>query len=94
MLKQQGKHKMKYEYTPEGVCSTKISFEIDKGMVKNIAFEDGCDGNLKAIAILLEGIEAEELVKKLKGVQCEDRGTSCTAQLSIAVEKFARPFNL
>ena len=85
---------MKYEFIPEGVCSTKINFEIDNGRVSNIVFEDGCEGNLKAIAILLEGMEAAELVKKLKGVQCEDRGTSCTDQLALAVEKFARPFNL
>ena len=80
---------MKYEYEPEGVCSTKINFEIDKGRVRNIVFEDGCEGNLKAIAILLEGMDAVELVKKLKVVQCEDRGTSCTDQLAIAVEKSA-----
>ena len=85
---------MKHEYDPEGVCSTKISFELDNGRVSNIVFEDGCDGNLKAIAILLEGMDAKELVKKLKGVLCEDRGTSCADQLAIAVEKHTIPFNL
>ena len=84
-----GQENMKHEYEPEDVCSTKIKFEIKEGMVHNISFEDGCDGNLKAISILLENMKAEELIKKLKGVQCEDRGTSCTGQLAIAVEKYS-----
>ena len=79
-----------FEYEPEGVCSTKIKFDISEGRIHNISFEDGCEGNLKAISILLENMETGELIKKLKGVQCEDRGTSCADQLARAVEKYSQ----
>ena len=76
-----------HEYKTQGVCSTKINFDLRNGRIHNISFEDGCDGNLKALAILAEGMDAKELAAKLKGTCCEDRGTSCADQLAKAVEK-------
>ncbi|MDR1325853.1 MAG: TIGR03905 family TSCPD domain-containing protein [Treponema sp.] len=74
-----------YEYLTTGTCSTKIRFDIRENRVYNVAFENGCNGNLKGIAILAEGMEAGELVKRLKGIQCKTRGTSCPDQLATAI---------
>ena len=77
-----------YEYKTKGTCSVKINFEIKDSKVHNISFEDGCDGNLKALSILAEGMDAKELISKLKGIRCGKRKTSCSDQLALAVEKF------
>ncbi|MDR0443676.1 MAG: TIGR03905 family TSCPD domain-containing protein [Treponema sp.] len=77
-----------FEYEPEETCSTKISFEIAEGKLRSVAYEDGCEGNLKALSMLVEGMDAAEVVKKFKGLTCEDRGTSCADQLARAVEKY------
>ena len=63
--------------------------EIPMVKAHNISFEDGCDGNLKALSILAEGMEAKELTAKLKGLRCGDKHTSCADQLTQAVEKMA-----
>ena len=76
-----------YEYITSDTCSTKIQYDIKDGKVYSVSFEDGCDGNLKAIGVLTEGIDAVEVIKKLKGLQCEDRGTSCADQLALALEQ-------
>ena len=73
------------KYDTNGTCSTKIQFELRDGKVHSVSFEDGCDGNLKALGILAEGMDAEELVKKLKGLHCGKKGTSCADQLATAV---------
>ncbi|MEG1560357.1 MAG: TIGR03905 family TSCPD domain-containing protein [Clostridia bacterium] len=78
---------MHYTYKPVGVCSSKIDFDIEDGIVRNVVYEQGCQGNLKAIGILLEGMPAAEVVKKLKGVRCGAAVTSCSDQLAIAIEK-------
>jgi uncharacterized protein (TIGR03905 family) len=77
-----------YEFITEGTCSSKILFDIKDGKVKNLSFEDGCDGNLKALSILADGMDAKELVKKFKGLDCDGRGTSCADQLARALEKY------
>jgi len=74
------------EYKTKGTCSSKIHFELKDGKVHDISFEDGCNGNLKALSILAEGMDAKELVSKLKGLQCGKRKTSCSDQLACAVE--------
>ncbi|MBQ9744760.1 MAG: TIGR03905 family TSCPD domain-containing protein [Clostridia bacterium] len=77
---------MKYVYNTRGTCSTQISFELTDGTVSNVSFVRGCNGNLKAIAKLVEGMEAEKLISILKGNSCGMRSTSCADQLAIAVE--------
>jgi uncharacterized protein (TIGR03905 family) len=85
-----GRSKKMYEYTPRGTCSTKIRFEIRDRRVRDLSFQGGCDGNLKALGRLLEGMEAGEIIRKLRGVQCGNRGTSCADQLAQALEKHLR----
>jgi uncharacterized protein (TIGR03905 family) len=77
-----------YEYTTKGTCSTKIHFDITDNRVHSVSFENGCNGNLKAISALAEGMDADELIKKLKGIQCKTRGTSCGDQFALALEKY------
>jgi uncharacterized protein (TIGR03905 family) len=77
-----------HEYKTSGTCAAKICFDLSEEKIHNISFEDGCDGNLKALGILAEGMDAKELVKKLKGLRCGRRKTSCADQLARAVEQF------
>jgi len=72
-------------YKTSGTCSKEINFELRDGKVYSVSFKDGCDGNLKSLGILVEGMDAEELVKKLKGVHCGRKQTSCGDQLAVAV---------
>ena len=77
-----------FEYKTSGTCSTNIRFDLRDGRVHSLSFEDGCDGNLKALGILAEGMDAAELVKKFKGLRCGRRKTSCADQLAKAIERF------
>ena len=74
-------------YNTHGTCATKINFDLNDGIVRNVEFIGGCQGNLHAISTLLEGMPAEEVVKKLKGITCGDKTTSCTDQLAIALQE-------
>ena len=76
---------MRYEYKTENTCSQIISFDIDGNVITNIEFYGGCNGNLKAIAKLLDGTTVEEIEEKLLGNTCGRRPTSCTDQLARAV---------
>jgi uncharacterized protein (TIGR03905 family) len=78
---------MNHRYATKNTCSTAITFELDGGRVRNIAFTDGCNGNLKGLAVLADGMDAHELVKKLKGLRCGRKHTSCPDQLAAAVEQ-------
>ena len=76
---------MVYTYKTRGVCASTINFEIDNGIVSNVSFIGGCNGNLKAVAKLVEGMEAEKLISILKGNKCGFKQTSCADQLAKAV---------
>ena len=78
---------MKHTFIPKGVCSTKIEFEILNGNLHNLAFTAGCNGNLRAIATLVEGMEAKKVVSLLSGNTCGYKNTSCADQLARAIEK-------
>ena len=78
---------MFYSYAPKKVCSSLIQFEIDEGIVKKVHFTGGCNGNLKGIASLVEGMPWEEVVNRLSGIKCGLKGTSCPDQLSIAIRE-------
>ena len=80
---------MKYTFIPEGVCSRRIDFDIEDDLIKNIEFTGGCDGNLKAISILAEGMPVSEVIEKLAGNTCGFRTTSCADQLTVALSKAA-----
>ena len=75
-----------YSYAPQGVCSRMIDFDIEDNKIHNLSFYGGCAGNLLAISKLLEGVEMQEVIDKLKGNQCGFRPTSCTDQLTRALE--------
>ena len=76
---------MHYEYKTENTCSQLIEMDIDKGVVTNIRFTGGCNGNLKAIPVLVDGMTADEIASKLQGITCGRRPTSCGDQLAKAV---------
>ena len=76
---------MSYSYTTRGTCSRKISFDLEDGIVKNVNFVGGCNGNTKGISQLVDGMQAEDVIKKLEGTQCGFRGTSCPDQLARAL---------
>ena len=78
---------MRYTYIPNTVCSKEISFELEGSVVHNINFVGGCNGNLKAISMLLEGKTVEEIEEKLKGNLCGRRPTSCVDQLCIGLRE-------
>ena len=61
---------MIYTYTPEGVCSKQIELEIEEGIVISLKVMGGCDGNLKGVAKLIQGMKVEEVIKRLKGIDC------------------------
>ena len=75
-----------FEFAPKGVCSKKITFDMEDGKLHNVQFTGGCNGNLKAIGKLVEGMDADKVVEILKGNDCAGRGTSCADQLSKAIE--------
>ncbi|MDR0760878.1 MAG: TIGR03905 family TSCPD domain-containing protein [Treponema sp.] len=79
------------EYKTKGTCSTRITFSIKDTnkdtKVHSVSFKGGCEGNLKALSLLVEGMDGQALIKRLKGIQCGRKGTSCADQLARAVEK-------
>lgn len=84
---------MTYTYTPQGVCSRQINFELDDYCkVRNVKFVGGCAGNTQGVAALIEGMDAEEAIKRLKGIDCRGRGTSCPDQLATAIEEAVEEF--
>ena len=76
---------MKYQYIPRGVCSRLIEIEIEDDIIKGCRFLGGCNGNLQGIGRLVEGMEVEDAIEKLQGIDCGGRGTSCPDQLAKAL---------
>lgn len=77
---------MDYNYKISGVCSRGVSFSIEDGIVKNVEFLGGCDGNTKGVAKLCEGRDAKELINILSGIKCGFKNSSCPDQLAKAIE--------
>ncbi len=78
---------MRYEMAPQGVCSVLISFDLDGDVVTNVEFTGGCNGNLKAISKLVDGMTVEQIEGYLKGNLCGMKGTSCADQLARCVRR-------
>ena len=78
---------MKYNFRPQNVCPVQITFDLEGDKVTNISFTGGCNGNLKAISKLVDGMRVDYIESKLKGNTCGMKGTSCADQLAIAVRK-------
>ena len=77
---------MEVSLKPRGVCSRSITMDLEAGIVRNIRFTGGCPGNTVGLARMLEGMEAEEVVRRLKGVRCGFKSTSCPDQLACGLE--------
>ncbi len=78
---------MEYTYKTKMVCSQEITFNIEGNVITNVRFLGGCNGNLKAVSKLVDGMTVEEIEAKLKGNLCGKRPTSCADQLAIAVRQ-------
>ena len=78
---------MEHIYKTKGTCSSTISFELRDGKVYNVKFTGGCNGNLKAVSALVEGLTVEEIEARVKGIRCGFKSTSCSDQLAIAVRE-------
>ena len=77
---------MEYSYKTRGTCSREIAFEIEDGKVKNVQFFGGCNGNLKGIGALVEGMEVAEVIRRVEGIRCGMKSTSCPDQLAQALK--------
>lgn len=73
------------KYQPKGVCSSAIDIELDGNIIKSVSFTGGCNGNLKGISKLVEGMNAEAAIDKLQGITCGFKPTSCPDQLACAL---------
>lgn len=73
-------------YVTKGVCSKKITFDVEDNIIKNVEFQSGCNGNLQGIGKLVEGMQVDEVIKRLKGIKCGSKETSCPDQLATALE--------
>ena len=78
---------MQFEYTTKGTCSRKIFFEIEDGKVYNVEFLSGCNGNLQGIGKLVEGMDVDEVIRRIDGIRCGGKPTSCTDQLATALKQ-------
>ena len=81
---------MKYTYTTQGICAKTIEMELENDVLKNVKFIGGCDGNLKAVASLVEGMPVAQVKERLSGIRCGNKQTSCADQLVKGVEEALR----
>ena len=76
-----------YEFKTSGTCSQRILFDVENGKVKNVQFIGGCNGNLKGIAALVEGMDVDAVIERVRGIRCGMKQTSCPDQLAQALEQ-------
>ena len=77
---------MEYIYSPKGVCSKEMKIEVEGNTIKNVEIIGGCPGNTVGVSRLLKGMNIDEAIKRLKGILCGNKGTSCPDQLARALE--------
>ena len=75
-------------YKTKGTCSREISFDVVDNKVTNVRFLGGCSGNTQGVAALVEGMDVNEAIKRMDGIDCAGRGTSCPDQVAIALEEY------
>lgn len=78
---------MTFSYTPKGVCSRGIQIELDGETIRSVHFDGGCNGNTQGVAALAAGMNAREYIARCKDIKCGMKGTSCPAQLALALEE-------
>jgi uncharacterized protein (TIGR03905 family) len=74
------------KYRPKGVCAREITFNLENGIITDVRFTSGCNGNLQGISRLVTGLDAEAVIEKLSGIRCGRKSTSCPDQLARALE--------
>ncbi len=79
--------KKEFDYRPRGVCSRMIHIETEDGIVTDVRFIGGCNGNTQGISALVKGMPVDEVIRRLDGIDCGGRGTSCPAQLANALRE-------
>lgn len=84
---------MKYNFTPRGVCSREMEIEMDGDIIKSVKIIGGCAGNTVGVSRLIEGMQIDEAIKRMKGIPCGNKGTSCPDQLAIALEQIKNKIN-
>ena len=84
---------MEYRFRPRGVCSQEMIIELDKDIIKSVKIIGGCAGNTVWVSKLIEGMQIDEAIKRLKGIPCGHKSTSCPDQLSIALEEAKNNMN-
>ena len=77
---------MKCSYRTSGTCSSQIDLEVEDGILKDVCFTGGCNGNLKGISALVKGMKVEEVISRLEGIRCGYKPTSCPDQLCQALK--------
>lgn len=78
------------KFTTKGVCAKEILFDIEDNLIKEVTFIRGCPGNTLGVATLIKGMDVQEAISKLKGIDCHGKGTSCPDQLAIALENYIK----
>lgn len=81
---------MEIAYKTKGVCSRAIYIDVEDGIVKNVRFEGGCNGNTKGISSLVVGMKVDEVIKRLEGIKCGFKATSCPDQLAQALKEIKK----
>ncbi|VYU08028.1 TIGR03905 family TSCPD domain-containing protein [Clostridium tertium] len=79
-----------FVYKTKGVCSTEIHLDIEDNIIKDIKFIRGCQGNLLGISALVKNMNINDVIEKLKGIECGNKSTSCPDQLSKALEEYLK----
>lgn len=77
-----------FEYTPKGVCSRKMIFDLDGDIIRSVEVIGGCNGNLKGISSLLKGQNVNEIISRLEGITCGPKSTSCPDQIAQALKAY------
>ena len=77
-----------FEYTPKGVCSRKMIFDLDGDIIRSVEVIGGCNGNLKGISSLLKGQNVNEIISRLDGITCGPKSTSCPDQIAQALKAY------
>ena len=75
------------KYMTKGTCSTAINVEVENGIIQSVEFVGGCHGNTQGVAALVKGMEVEDAISRLEGIDCRGRGTSCPDQLAKALRQ-------
>ena len=82
---------MTIQYTPRGVCSRSFTIQVEDGLIQSVQVVGGCSGNLQGISMLLKGMPVEEAIRRMEGIRCGSKATSCPDQLAQALRSSIGP---